>query len=306
MYLANDVREFYLAHLDELPFDKQFHFTSRLSAWSNDQVSIRHLETLKSQLLPEGMPVKSLLEGIINKPPAVQVNAAGKRAEYFKKYPQLRGVMLALFRVRHLLYIYNIDLRQDLLEITSYDYLHNLAVQLNQDEDALRMLSTYAINCMYLIEEILYDKATGLISPEKYYNLADSYHNGDADDNLLLIYLYTHCIIGDTNFYYHPINEQRRIIYLKMLARLEKLIADNFDNLNLDNKLEFLVCSRICGYKSNLFQRIFKECEQSVSPEGMFLIDTINKAKQEKKTSLADSEHRNVLFIMSSTPFKNI
>ena len=88
-----------------------------------------------------------------------------------------------------------------------------------------------------------------------------------------------------------------------MLDTLEDLIDNNFDKINLDNKLEFLVCARICHYESNLFKRIYEECEKSISPEGIFIIDRHNQNVQKDRSNFTSSEHRNVLFIMSTTEY---
>jgi hypothetical protein len=88
-----------------------------------------------------------------------------------------------------------------------------------------------------------------------------------------------------------------------MLRRLETVIRKQFDMINLDNKLEFLVCCRILNYETDLFDRIYRECEGSISPHGTYLVDTLNSSKNTTKASLDGSEHRNVLFIMSTEPY---
>jgi len=88
-----------------------------------------------------------------------------------------------------------------------------------------------------------------------------------------------------------------------MLEELEPLIEANFTTINLDNKLEFLVCSRICDFKSDLFDRIYDECERSVSDAGTFVIDVHNENIQESRNDFVSSEHRNVLYIMSTSTY---
>jgi hypothetical protein len=88
-----------------------------------------------------------------------------------------------------------------------------------------------------------------------------------------------------------------------MLARLEQIITEYFPHISLDNKLEFLVCARICSYQTPLFERIYIECEASLSPEGIFLVDTLNDNRLAGTKTFAGSEHRNVLFIMSGSPY---
>lgn len=305
MKLADDIRQYYLNNFDQLPFDKQFHFASRLAAWADDSDCQAHLASFRDQLVPADHPISEDLIDLMTNLPDNPINAAEERAPYFTKYPELRGLMLALFRVRHLLTIYRVDARQDLVGIKPYAELHELSQDLSKDDNAVRVLSTYAINYMYLVENILFDLHTGVINVDKLYALGDIYNLENKHDVLLLIYLYTHCIIGETNFYQQPVGPARAVTYRKMLDRIDEIIKEHFDDINLDNKLEYLVCCRIMGYETSLSERVYDECSASLSPDGTFLIDTLNTAGQVTKTSFADSEHRNVLFIMSTLPFKN-
>lgn len=303
MDLAQQVRQYYLDHFELLPFDKQFHFVSRLASWHDDAECISLLQNLKDSLLPPQATAREILQDVLTNLPDVPINAAQERAPYFAKYPKLRGRMLALFRVRHLLSLYNTDVRGELTDIVPLDQLRSLAADLRQNDDAVRILSTYAVNYIYLVDHILFPLENASTDSERFYELGDAYDLSNQHDVLLLIYLYTHCIIGESNFYKQPVGSGRRETCLKMLTRLENIIRQYFDGINLDNKLEFLVCCRILGYKTGLFERIYAECTQSVSAEGTFLIDTINRAGQADKTSFVHSEHRNVLFIMSTTDY---
>jgi len=89
-----------------------------------------------------------------------------------------------------------------------------------------------------------------------------------------------------------------------MIHELEEVITDNYADINLDNKFEFLVCARILGYQPKLLERINDEAVGSVSAEGMFLIDRQNNNPQAKNTSFEKSEHRNILFLLSQTPYQ--
>jgi len=90
--------------------------------------------------------------------------------------------------------------------------------------------------------------------------------------------------------------------YRKMITDLEKIIVSNFDSIHMDNKFEFLVCSKLVGHKSKLHDAIWDEGEKSISPNGSFIIDKYNKNPQKNRIDLILSEHRNVLAIMSQTP----
>lgn len=306
MNLADKITDYYKEHFYELNPDKQFHFATRLKAWDEDEFSTNFLKT-RTDISRYGDlgAIKQDLEDLINNPPSAKINAAQARQQYFDKYPELRGRMLALFRVRHLLTHYDIDARPALLEVCSLEGLCTLSNDLIKDTEALKTLSTYAINYIYLLHFVLFPDL--ILSEElakKIYDLGDSYDLDSAEQIQLLIYLYTHCIIGAANFYARPVTKDRDT-YTDMLKKLEKVIEHSFGSINLDNKLEFLVCCRIMGYSTNLFERIYAECQTSLSPEGTFVIDTHNSFAQSNKTSFSDSEHRNVLLIMSASTYRH-
>lgn len=297
--LRNAVCDYYYEHFDQLPQDKQFHFASRMYSWSHSPKA-RKLLTAQKALLINDKPQKTLND-LINNPPSAKVNASELRQPYFEKYPWLRGEMLALFRVRHLLTYYGIDCRDDLLDIVAKKELHSKSNQLKKDREATAILSTYAINYIYLVDSILFPGSSNDLTAfaKDVYAMKDLFGNS-KQDMLLLIYLFTHCVIGQSNFYEKPVEAN---VYRQMVLYIERLIQNNFTDINLDNKFEFLVCAKLINYKSHLEDKILAEAVSSLSPEGIFLIDSHNLAKQNNKTSFSDSEHRNVLFIMSQTDF---
>ena len=300
--LAATITRYYFKHFDELPEDKQFHFVSRLSSWSANPEALQRIERFRADMLPSS-PVE-FLRGIIDNPPAAKINAAKRRAPYFEKYPHLRGTMLALFRVRHLLFHYDVDIRQDLLRVTSLDTIYALSDALQHDSEAMTILSTYAINYIYLVEVILFPRGVDMAALLERVIASTSQLKNTPEDALLLIYLFTHCIIGQSNFYQTPVDTEKYPQYAQMLHVIEQLIAENFTTVNLDNKFEFLVCCRLAQFDTPLFDRIQAEALQSKSNDGDFLVDTLNLAGQSDKTSFADSEHRNVLYIMSCDEFQ--
>jgi hypothetical protein len=298
--LASTIRKYYFEHFSELPNDKQFHFVSRLSAWSDDPMAVHIIHNLRPSFVTS--TIHDDLKELINNPPSAKINAAERRAPYFAKYPELRGYMMALFRVRHLLFHYDTDVRSTLLAIVPKEELYSLSDALQQDLEATAVLSTYAINYIYLVEVILFPRTSHNMAAflDSVIALADTYDD-TAEDSLLLIYLFTHCIIGASNFYKTPAIGPA---YERMLELLEQRIATHFVHINLDNKFEFLVCCRLTSFTTTLEKSIQDEAEQSISPQGSFLIDTMNQAGQKNKISFSDSEHRNVLYIMSTLSFR--
>ncbi|MGB4759374.1 MAG: hypothetical protein WBP26_04960 [Candidatus Saccharimonadales bacterium] len=300
--LADQIRQYYLDNFALLPTDKQFHFAGRLYSWEHDETCRNHLVALKGLFTGDSKKITNDLADIIANPPQAKVNAATVRQPYFNKYPALRSLMLALFRVRHLQYLYDVDCRGQLLSVISQEKLRGLGTTLLEDKAALKVLSTYAINYLYLLE-LLFPEEESLVDAQEFYRLGKTYDTQTAENIQLYIYFYTHMIIGDTNFYERAVRDDRLSHYTAMLHDIEQLIQERFDEINLDNKLEFLVCCNICGYETSLRDYIYKECAESVSGNGTFLVDTFNSFQQSNKTSLSDSEHRNVLFIMSTSPY---
>jgi hypothetical protein len=308
MELAKKIEDYYFEHINDLPEDKYFHYLSRLASWNDNPRATKLIAAQKNILLPSREPaeVRNMLNSIINDPPSAKINALTERQPYFDKYPHLRGLSFALFRVRHLLTLFSIDIRNDLLSVISETELHNLTKLLINDPAAVRILSTYAVNYVFLTEEILYFNNGIKIDFKFFIKLGEKYDRKNPTHIQLLIYLYTHCIIGASNYYANYLNDEHKLDALVMLNDLEILIDNNFNNVNLDNKLEFLVCCKIINKTSILENKIYEECDFSISKDGTYVIDTINSNRQSNKTSFSDSEHRNVLYIMSSKDYKPI
>lgn len=307
MQLADTIRDYYFSHLGEISEAKQFHFCSRLAAWDNDPQALEFLTAYRQRYVPTPCTPETLqatLSELINNPPAMPANAAKLRNAYFNKYPWLRGLELALFRVRHWLVIYGVDARPVLFNIVPRRQLIAYKNALLEDEEAMRILSTYAVNYIYLLERVVLQHGHAeAINVAALSNMAAGYDTSDVLHLQLFIYYYTHCIIADSNFYESALLPELLPEYKKMLGTLDNIIDAHFADLSLDTKLEFLVSARICGYRSMVTDRIFEECHQSCSPDGTYLIDTHNAfAGRDDKKSLDASEHRNVLYIMACQP----
>ena len=309
MILANDIKNYYFSQLSTLPTDIQFHFCSRLNAWEDSQLARRRLDELESYMFPHGRSPEGLaaaLRAIANHAHNKPVYAAETRQKYFDAYPDLKALGLALFRVRHWQIVYQVDGLDALLTIWPKEQITELWQSLCQDHEAITGLSTHAINFLYLCQ-ILGVVDDDLPIASHIYPADNSDDTSNSGDELILkIYLYTHCIIADTNFYARPVSQEAREIYVRMLEEIQDLITHNFGSIKLDAKLEFLVCSRIVGRQPNIEHDIYRECEQSVSPKGTFLIDVMNRYNGRSQDTLSGSEHRNVLFIMSRTPYPHI
>lgn len=303
MNLADKIFDYYLNNRTMLSDDKLFHFATRMAAWRGDPEAYAILSSLKPLITQPAQPLSETLKMIIETPQTGKRNAHELRQPFFEKYPLLYGAHAALFRVRHLDAVYGIDARDALYKCIPRTTLLAMRDDLMQDDEALRTLSTFAVNYCYLLTRIVERDDTG-IDISRFLSVGQQYDLSDKTHIQLLIYLYTHCIIGESNFYTRTIPESNRALYVAMLEKLEPIIEANLSSINLDNKLEFLVCARICGYDSRLFDPINAEAEQSLSPEGTFIIDIHNTNAQKDRNDFVKSEHRNVLYIMSTTAYQ--
>ena len=304
MDLANKIYNYYLDNQHRLSQDKRFHFGSRMAAWRGTPEAYELLRDSYDYIVQPSRTLDEVVAEIVATPQSGKRNAHELRQPFFDKYPLLYGAHLGLFRVRHLEAIYGIDARSSLFKVVPESQLVDLECALLGDDDALRMLSTFAINYSYLLERVIRRDETAL-PLQHFFDVASKYDTTDIQHVQLLVYLYTHCIIGESNFYTREVPQASLPVYTRMLQALEDVISTHFDRINLDNKLEFLVCARIChvDVSAELSNRIYDECKQSISNEGMFIIDIHNANGQDDRNDFVKSEHRNVLYIMSTTAY---
>lgn len=297
MDLAQEIKQYYFENLESLPEDKRFHFANRIAAWEGSPEAIKILRELKDYVLPADG--ETVLSSILNKPTG---NLYGKelRKSYFEKYPRLFGLHNAFFRIRHLKEIYGIDIREDFLRIVDRNELETLYRKLINDGGALRILSRFAVDYIFLYE-ILYG-INKRMDPSLIPYQRKDYNLKDTVQLHLFIYLYTHSIIADSNFYVKKVPSDRLPLYRKMLEELENIIAGR-DDIKLDNKFEYLVACRICEWETSLASEITRQASLSLSHHGKFVVDKLNGNVNDGLNSFVGSEHRNVLFIMSSSPF---
>ncbi len=302
MQLNSIVKNTYLLRFEEMTLEYRLHFASRLYSWSHDSDAEALLDQLKDEIVPPTLEQRrenlfSIQTELINKDYERDVNDYARRKPFFDRYPQLLLLHSALFRIRHWYCIYDIDERPLLYELIPKTEVQKLLNELQEDKEAQRALSTYYINTMYLYKKLYQDDAVQAINPQAILELGQTYDRSNRADVQILIYLYTHCILGETLFYYQPI-QQHQESYREMITELDALISTYYDTINLDNKFEFLVCARICGISSTQEMRIYEEAERSLNGEN-FIVDTYNQNSNPNKQSFMMSEHRNVLYIMS-------
>jgi hypothetical protein len=306
MDLSNNIYRYYLEHFDELSFEKKFHFVSRNYLWTRETSDL--LADMQDTFTCNGNiaeAIQQLVSSAAASPVHGSKNAAELRLPYFQKYPLLKPAVLALFRITFAKTVYGIDARNVLEDFFEATELERLAQELLADRQATAILSTHAINFLYLYSRVVVE--TELFDPVDFLDIGrQSYDTSDKTQLQLLIYLYTHCIIGESMFYYRLIPSKQKDTYLVMLQELEQLIINRYEDINLDNKFEFLVCAKLLGANSMLHDRINEEAAKSLSDQGYYLIDRHNNNPQIDNVSLDKSEHRNILCILANKPFSPI
>jgi RimK family alpha-L-glutamate ligase len=297
------VRDEYLSQIHLLR-EKKFHLLSRYYLWTKDPAYRSMLDEIKPAYIGDTVSTheKILRELLfVCHPHRNGMIAKEARAKYFKKYPVLEPYLDLLFKNLFAQKIYGVDLKPIINDLVRDADFLKLKTDIENDSDAIRALSTHAINYLYLLEFYQNGEAFS-VSPEKLLTIGSTYPENTIE---LQIYFFTHCIIGASRFYSEKINPTDMQIYMKMLEKTEAIIQNNFEKISLDNKFEFLVCSRICDFHPAIENAILEEAARSLSPDGNFLIDTLNtKAATKERNDFIGAEHRNILAIMSQTPYQ--
>lgn len=285
--------------LELYPYDL-FHYASRRWLWSRDAWSRECLESMKEWYLgkDEAEYREKIVSMCANSETVQSVNQRRPyRQKYYDKHENLSLYNGLLFRYLFAKSLYGVDLRPYIQEQIPDEEFLEVYDQLLRDHDAIRVLSTHAINYFYLLKNYLGVE----VDPQLFLTLSDEYDHLVASGELkasdvqkLKIYLLTHAIIGESLFYTRPVRGE---IYTEMCRRVEANIEGHYFSVSLDNKFEFLVCAALCGYKTWLRSLILQEAKGSVSWAGPFIVD---RDAQAVRHVVQSSEHRNVLYVMAS------
>lgn len=281
-------REYYYQHFSELNPDKKFHFATRIKNY----FKVSDFD----EYLKNNRPSTDLAE-IFKDNDFSKVNNYSLRKPFFEKYDGIYGIEAALFRVHHLLVEYNLDTRAEFLRICSKDKLYKLADKLLADDEALRVLSTWAVNVIYLTEE-LFPRGKDVIREMSEWALRLDKKNVDST---LLSYLYTHIFLCESGFYSRDVLESKNLGLLRRLIQeCAKVIEDNIDTISLDAAIEFLVCCNMADVSyPELKIKIAKICKEFKKGNPYLINYRRDKTPGSYFHTLNGAEHINVLYIMS-------
>lgn len=296
--LYNTVLGSYSQNFDSLSRRAQFHFASRLYLWEQISQATEWLATLRPWFTANGNPRAALQQLLLEPLPTLR-ETTNLRQPYFNLYPKLQPYTRALFRLLFLCSVYKIDKPDLIFELFSREELLSQRNALLKDYDALKNLSSFAINFLYLLERFINRESSSLPVHDFLKLGREAYDTNKPLERQLQCYLFTHCVIAESLFYYRRVPEANRGTYMEMLRQTEDIIDSFFSEIKLDNKLEFLVCCRLLGYQSQLESTIMESAEKSLTRQG-FIHDQLSRSKP----SLQAAEHRNVLFLMSQQPFR--
>ncbi len=298
------VRDYYIEHQAELSLRRRFHFFSRCYLWSRRPEYFSVLEHMRVEWFRNFTKMQTVLarihttQGVLKKLPRKQY-----RIKSMEKFFRIKIFNRFFFRCLFDTTIFNGTAFKDSVSSIDLEYIKKLRTTLMADEEALFSLSTPAVNFVSL-SSYLFGQDIFPISYESLLRVADSSTlPNEMDDLDARIYFYTHAIIGASHFYADPISPEIMPVCKEMVVRVEQIIEKHYDMIALDHKCEFLVCAILCEYDTPLKNRIREELEHSVSPEGMFFVNTQNMHSKKRKTpTLASMEHTNVLALMAFLP----
>lgn len=312
---ADLVQECLDKYIADETLPKAVHYASRMYLWTGEEQYRKMLDIAEANYMGKTpVEVKTRLEKLFSGE-GMDNNKIGVKAryDYYNKYPQLRPVNRLLFKSLFANTLYNRkDVAKQVKEFISDEEILRLFNDLIKDHQAIRVLSTFAVNFFYLVKAYFeYNLKLSnlvLIDPKLFEDLVDEYDEHEKSGEIthrqklrLQLYLLTHAIIGESKFYARRVSNSA---YKRLAMRAEQIVKDNYFSLPLDCKLELLVVCKLVGYHSHLQEVILNEAGHSLSPIGNFLIDTHNAGRDAMlKNKVAQAEHRSVLFIMASTPF---
>lgn len=304
------VDNYYKANINNTK-SEYFHYASRLWLWAKDTWARDALDDLRGWYIGYNeAEYRSVITQILERTKSQSVvnKDNRKRAPYFQRYKMLSAYNSLLFKVIFSESVYGIDLRPYVKQYVSDKQFLDLFFELSKDHEAMCFLSTHAINYLYLLKNY-FKKQTSmasmvLIDPIDFIEISKGYDDLVSSGRLskkdaikLEIYMLTHAIIGESRFYQRKVNTAN---YKILCKHLEEIISNNYFDVSLDNKFEFLVCAKICSYTSNIRTLILQEAEKSMSWAGNFLVDQDASAIRH---CLRTSEHRNVLYVMATRLF---
>ncbi len=283
--LVMSVRDYYYEHFNELTPEKQFHFATRMKNF----IGVHDFDEWLKNNQPD-----TDLEAILSNNDYSRVAQIAVRKPFFEKYPKLYGVEATLFRVHHLLKEYSVDTRDEFIKLYPKEKLYRLSDELLSDDEALRALSTWAVNTIFLTEELF---PRNQDSKDKLIDWALELDPSLMEPSLY-VYLCTHIVICESEFYTKKVEPSEALI--KLLSSCKEVVLDNINSVSLDSAIEFLVCCKMIGLNfEDVRSRINEICKSYLKNSPYLINYRRDSDPKGYYHTLNGAEHINSLYIMS-------
>jgi hypothetical protein len=294
---AQLIKSYYEDRLHLMMPKNAFHFLNRLYLIQGDEQIKQRMETYRDWYIGRTVEEhKACLKKTSMGVPDVQFSQ--ERQEYLEQYADILVYDRLLFKTLLSRTIFDVDVWPIVKELVPLAKFSDMYEALQKDISAVAFLSTFAVNFLWLFsmlegKDTHHELATLVLGmTQGVYDFRNPAHVH------LAIYLLTHAIIGESQFYSRPIEHDSNI-YGQMLIKVEDLIQEHYHSLSLDIKCEFLVCAHLLQYKSPLAPIITSEATVSLAEQGNFLVDKWNMVSRRSILNLDQREHTNVLFLMT-------
>lgn len=271
--LVDDISELYFSKRDMLG-EKKYHYMVRAMLFEGRKFN---LEDFGSYFNIGN--TKAYLQDVVLSTDNLIKTLQSDRRMYANKYQQIIVDEQHLIRGALGKYLFNIS--------PNYTYISRKDIEeFCRDEEAIKSLSTNGVNTLILADKLL--KIRRLPSIQ---DLASMGFRIDDTEVNKKVYFFTHLVLADSVFYTLQIDLSNKVIFKKLLLKIEELIIDNYEMVTMDAKLEYLLVVKMIDGKARIADKVLDEVRSSINPGGY--IDDYRRDKH----SLKDSEHRNMLYV---------
>lgn len=299
----DDIKNYYFINFEKLNNEQQIHFSWSLYSWNQDKAAHKKLLLLKPYLAGDGN-----LESVwrrLEDESGSNAHGKGKMAkihlEYFSRHPSLLAKTWQLLYLLRLQTIYGIDARSELLQLHSFASFEQTLANLEQDPEAIAMLSAAAINYIYLFHHLFLGD-TDVIDPYRLLNICKPYYDTNNGMHLKIqSYLYTHLVIGESLFFNRSIPESNTHKYQMVMMEAEDFLSKYYFEHGLDNKYEFLACSHFVGNTPTIQTVIMSEAVNSFYDSTLYTFDRLNTNPNMHKPTIANMAHSMTFYILSNS-----
>jgi hypothetical protein len=297
-------RNYYFERLPRLPLETQLQFATFLYLWNGDTVAAQHLLRIKGAFTAHG-DISLVFQRVIENTKTTHYDATPVGpmvAKYFKRHPNLYTSTWLLLYLMYLETVYGIDGRAQLLELVPLDAFRQTRRAIEQDSEALAMLSVVAANNIYGYNYLLRNDAEPVDPTVILGQVRSRYDLRNPMHLRFLTYLYTHFVIDESVFFAHDIESHRASLLTGLMQELEALVATHYFEISLDIKCEFLACCRSLGYEPGIGAVINNEVVNSKHYRGAFSYDRFNANPAPKRPTVGNMAHTMAYWTIGSSP----